>query len=343
MVGNFLSRSKSIRFVCEDLAARFSDEGWTIWTTSAHSNRLLRVLDMAWTAWRRRRQYDVAQVDVYSGAAFVWAEMVCGLLRRLGKPYILTLHGGNLPSFARQWPQRVRRLLRSAAAVTTPSSYLLEELQNLREDLRLIPNPLEVDRYPARVRSSPKPKIVWLRAFHSIYNPSLAPRVMADLSAEFPDARLTMLGPDKGDGSLAETRREAARAGIAERIEYPGPIPKSDVPSWLDRSDVFLNTTNVDNTPVSVLEAMACGLCVVSTNVGGIPHLATHEREALLVPPDDPRAMAEAVRRILTRPDVARGLSENGRRLAEKHDWSVVLPQWKSLVGDVESGRGARA
>ena len=77
--------------------------------------------DMLATVWTRRCDYDIAQIDVYSGAAFFWAEAVAFALRRLGKPYVLTLHGGALPDFAREWPRRTRRLLESAAAVTAPA------------------------------------------------------------------------------------------------------------------------------------------------------------------------------------------------------------------------------
>jgi glycosyltransferase involved in cell wall biosynthesis len=91
----------------------------------------------------------------------------------------------------------------------------------------------------------------------------------------------------------------------------------------------------VDNTPVSILEAMACGLCIVSTNVGGISYLLEHEHDALLVPPDDPVTMAAAVRRVLTEPALAERLSFNARKKAELYDYSVVLPQWEALVKTV--------
>jgi len=77
---------------------------------------------------------------------------------------------------------------------------------------------------------------------------------------------------------------------------------------------------------------MACGLPVVSTNVGGIPYLLEHGKTALLVEPGDVEGMAAAVKTVLTEPDVASRLGSNGRRLAESFDWGVVLPQWNRLM-----------
>ena len=342
LVGNFLSGSSGNRGVCEDLAERLARSGWGVVTTSDRRARLARLSDMIGTAWRRRRDYDVSQVDVYSGPAFSWAEAACWTLRRARKPFVLTLHGGNLPAFARRWPGRVRRLLGSAPAVTTPSRYLLERMRPYRVDLHLLPNPLDLAAYRFEPRDRPGPRLIWLRAFHETYNPRLAARVLGRLEAEFPEVRLTMIGPDKGDGSLRATRRLAAELGVDDRLALPGAVPKADVPSGLVAGDIFLNTSNVDNTPVSVIEAMACGLSVVSTRVGGIPYLLEDERDALLVPPDDPGAMADAVRRLLTEPGLSGRLSRNARAKSEGFDWSTILPRWDSLLRSLASG-GARA
>ncbi len=340
LIGNFLSASGGSRGVCEELAIRLPEADWSVLTTSRKPGRLRRLLDMVATALTQRHNYDIAQVDVYSGPAFVWAEIVCWTLRRAGKPYILTLHGGNLPAFARRWRGRARRLLASAAIVTTPSAYLLEQMREYRQDMHLLPNPLDLSAYTFHLRQQPQPSLVWLRAFHEVYNPSMAPNVIALLVKDFPDVHLTMVGPDKGDGSLQRTRQAASELGVAARISFPGGVSKADVPTWLGRGDIFLNTTNVDNTPISVMEAMACGLCVVSTNVGGIPYLLEHEHDAVLVPPDDPEAMAAAVRRILTEPDLAEHLSRNARQEAEQFDWAVVLPRWEELFQCVAARQG---
>ncbi len=332
VVGNFLAGTLGHSSVCEDLAERLASSGWSVITSSREPSRLRRVADMVRTTWRERHAYSVAQVDVYSGRAFAWAEAVCWTLRRARKPYVLVLHGGNLPEFAGRWQRRVRMLLGSAQLVVAPSAYLRERMRPYREHLLCIPNGLDVATYRRRPRDRAEPKLVWLRAFHETYNPCLAPKVVRLLEREFPDVRLAMVGRDKGDGSLERTVRTAEGLGVERRLVLPGGVSKSEVGRWMNAGDVFLNTTNVDNTPVSVLEAMASGLCVVSTNVGGIPFLLEDGEDALLVPPNDSVAMADAVRRILSDSALARRLSANARAKVESFDWSVVLPQYESAL-----------
>ena len=172
---------------------------------------------------------------------------------------------------------------------------------------------------------------MWVRSFHGIYNPTMAPRVVAQLAKEFPDIELTMVGPDKGDGSLQATKRTAQEVGVLDRIHFTGGVPKESVPDYLSGADVLINTTDMDNTPTTVLEAMACGLCVVSTDVGGVPYLVTPGENALLVPPRNPEAMAGSLRRLCENHALASKLSSNARRFASGFDWSVILPQWIEL------------
>lgn len=335
LVGNFLSASKGTRSLCEDFALGLKAEGWSVITTSSRPGRVARLLDFLLTIWRCRNRYSLAQVDVYSGPAFVWAELVCWALRRVHKPYILTLRGGNLPVFARSSHKRVRSLFQSAKAVTVPSMYLFDQMQEYRKDIIVLPNQLYLSQYSFSVRERPAPKLIWLRSFHDIYNPSLAVRVVSLLAKNFPDVQLSMIGPDKGDGSLESTRDLARKLGIMDKITFPGPVPKKTTGYWLNQGDIFLNTTRVDNMPVTVLEAMACGLCVVSTNVGGIPYLLENEGDSLLVPNGNDVAMAKAVQRLITEDGLSKRLSENARRKAEQFSWSNILLKWEKLLMEV--------
>lgn len=337
-VGNFLSGRGGRRAVAEELEPRLSGRGWSVTLTSRVLSRPMRLADMLWTTAARRRDYDLAHVDVFSGQAFLWAEAEAALLGLLGKPWVATLRGGELPEFAARHPARVRALLSRARAVAAPSRYLQSKLAAQRADIALIPNSIELSRYPFRPRLQASPRLIWVRAFHAMYRPETAPAVLARLRGPFPDARLTMVGPDKGDGSLARTAAAAETLGVADRLEIVRGVPKAEVPAILARGDIFLNTTSVDNVPVSVVEALACGLCVVSSDAGGLPYLLDDGRDALLARGGEPDAMAAAVERILREPGLAERLSRNGREKAAACDWAVVLPMWERFLRRAAAG-----
>lgn len=335
IAGAFLSASTGIRFVCEDLADGLAARGWPVTTTSHIKARPLRVCDMLATVWLKRSRYRLAQIDVYSGAAFYWAEAVSASLRALHCPYVLTLHDGNLPAFATRHPDRVRRLLESAAAVTSPSGFLQREFGQYRRDIRVIRNGLHIDRYPSRAITRARPRLVWIRAFEDCYNPGLALDVVKALTPKFPEITLTMIGPDRGGVSAQDVAETAREQGLGDRVSVRGAVPKTQVAQALQEGDIFLNTTNVDNAPVIVVEAMACGLCVVSTNAGGVPDLVVDGKEGLLVPCGDAEAMAIAVTNILNDPSLATRLSAGARGKAVEYSWTKVLDDWEDLFAEI--------
>lgn len=335
MIGNHLPVSSGNINVWHYLADRLRQNHWEIITTSSQINKVLRLLDMLTTIWNRRKDYSLAQIDVFSGQAFIFAYLSGKLLSLIGKPFVLTLHGGGLPEFYQKHPKPIRHLFSSAAVIITPSGYLREAFRSIRADIRLIPNPIELTSARYRVRQTVKGNLIWVRAFHSVYNPQMAIRVLRTLVDNGIDAHLTMLGPNKGDGSLAETLQLAKNVNVNQFVLIVGGVPHEQIPEWLDRADIFINTTNYDTAPRSVLEAMANGLCVVSTNVGGIPYLLKDGVDCLLVSPDDHKAMAQAILRILMEPILAERLSTTARNSTMELDWSTILPQWERLFSEV--------
>lgn len=330
MVGTHLPPVAGSRSVGEGLAQELQKMGFDVQLVSRRRSRVRRVADMMLTVWRAQHTYDLIQLDIYSGAAFSWAEWVSKLAHQMRKPIVMVLHGGNLPVFARKHQRRLSQLCARAVKIIAPSNYLAHALSSFGHDIVVIPNPIDLAGHGYRRRDTPQPRLIWLRTFHRIYDPLLAIRVLARIKSKYPEARLTMIGPDK-DGTLAKARYEAKRLGVFDQITFTGGIPKSEVPRLLSMGDIFLNTTTIDNSPVSVLEAMASGLAVVSTDVGGMPYLVDSECDGLLVPPGDVDKMTAAVVRVLEEPGLAGRLSESGRKKAEMHGWDAVLPRWEAL------------
>lgn len=318
----------------EVLAERLAEDGLIVHTTSLVVPRVRRALDVTRTVSRWRGSVDVVVVLAFSGAAFSMTELGVRAAGRLGVPIVLWLHGGNLPEYTRRHPRRVRRVLDRAARIVAPSPYLAALGTAVGREVAVIPNVLPVAA-EATPRTSARPQVLWMRTFHPLYRPELAVETFARVRARHADARLTLAGQDKGE--LGATRSLVAAAGLDGSVDFPGFLDAAGKTRAFADHDVFLNTTRVDNAPVSLLEAAAHGLVVVSTPAGGIVDLFDDGVDALLAPDAD--GLADSIERVLTEPEVAARLSAAALALARSADWAEVGPHWHHLLAEVAGRR----
>lgn len=314
------------------LACRLPEFGWPSRGISTFPSRARRLADVPLAIYRHRRVVDAALVDVFSGQAFLFAEWACGWLSRARIPFALVLRGGHLPDYRQRWPRRVARLLRRAAVVVAPSAFLREAFRSVRDDIEVIPNAIDTHGYRFALQEPHPPSLVWVRAFHEIYHPELAIRVLAELREVFPDLMLTMGGPEKTAELLPSVKKLARELDVAERVRFLGPIPKAEMGGILGRHTLYLNTPRIDNTPVTVIEAMASGCAVVSTRVGGTAHLIEDGVNGLLVPEGDAPAMARAAAELIRNPVRLRAIASAALKTARASTWSGVLPAWVRLL-----------
>jgi glycosyltransferase involved in cell wall biosynthesis len=299
------------------LSGLFRTEGRVARATSPRVNPVLRAADMAVSVLRWRAQVDVVVLHVYSGRAFVTADLLAWEVRRMGLPLVMALHGGGLPAFSHRHPVWVARVLRRATHLVAPSAFMARHFANYARPVTVIPNTVRLEDYEYRERADLRPRLLWMRAFSDIYRPCLAIETLARLRTAVPDATLTMAGQP---GPLLEPARALARRlGVADGVEFPGFLTPAAKRRAFREHDVFLVTTRVENAPVSVVEAAASGLPVVACRVGGLGDLLEDGRSGLLV--DEPAELDGAVRRLLDDPSLAGTLSRSGRVLAETFDW----------------------
>ncbi len=309
--------------------AHFEAAGWPVLAVSTYRNRYARLADIAWTLWRRRRDIDVLIVEVYAGFSFVIEDLASHLGSSAGLPIVMVMHGGAFPEFAARFSAWTRRVLGRAAVIVAPSPFLARTVNSLGLPCRIIPNVIDLGQYPYRERGRLQPTLLWMRSFHAVYNPAMAIHVIERLKATHPAAHLVMAGQDKG--LQAATKDLALERGVAGAVEFPGFLDMEAKVRAAEASDIFINTSHVDNMPVAVLEACAFGQPVVSTSVGGVPDLIEDGRTGLLCPPDDADAMVACVRRLIAEEPLARRLSVEGRQLATRSAWESVGPQWEEL------------
>ena len=274
--------------------------------------------------------YDLVLIDTYSTSNFWYAIWSARLCKLRNKPYIFLLHGGKLPQRLEKSNKNTLKLFKNAKANVVPSQFLMQELKVFQfSNLMCIHNFIDLEEYPFIKREHIKPRLLWVRAFHKIYNPFLAIKAFEKLQVLYPKATLCMVGPEK-DGSLAKVRDYILEKKLA--VQLTGKLSKKEWRELSKEYDIFLNTTRVDNTPVSILEAMALGLPIVSTKVGGIPYILENGKNASLIREPNPDVLMEALQNILMNPEKAIEMANKSREKVEVYDWAHIRHQWINLL-----------
>jgi len=332
-IGNQLSQHKNATVTTLDtLSEHLQEEKYDVITASQKKNKWWRLFDMLWTVLKFQSSTNRVLIDTYSTQNFWYAVAVANLCRILQLPYIPILHGGNLPFRLEKWPLQSRKFFLGAKVNVAPSLYLMEAFKIAGYDnLVYIPNVLEINQYPFHLRESVSFKLLWVRSFSEIYNPMLALKMIERLQNVFPEVQLCMVGPDK-DGSMEICKKYAAQKNLP--VRFTGKLNKKEWIALSKAYDVFINTTNFDNMPVSVLEAMALGIPIVTTNVGGIPYLLQNRKEALCVPPNNVEAFVNALILLKQTSGMAKNMTLNARKKVENFDWEKVKELWKPLLED---------
>jgi glycosyltransferase involved in cell wall biosynthesis len=313
------------------LGQQLEAEGYTLYYSSAQRWQLLRLLQMLWDTWRLRKIVQVVLIDTYSTRNFYYALLVSQLCRLLKLSYIPILHGGGLPRRLERSPGMSRRIFAHAHVLVSPSRYLQEVFKGYGYDhVTYIPNSIDISIYPYQFTSVHHIQLLWVRSFSRIYNPQMAVQVLHALKQQGYQASLTMVGPD-ADGSLNAIQDLAKQLDVD--VNCTGKLPKAQWHALAKQHNVFINTTHFDNMPVSVIEAMALGLPVVSTNVGGMPYLVQDGVDGLLVPDGDVEAMVAAILRLKEHPELAQQISAAARVKAKGFDWNVVRDSWIKVLG----------
>ena len=328
-IGNNLTKKTKYPTTLETLSNLLKLENYIVYVSSSKVNKLFRLLDMCFSVIYYRSKIDYLLIDTYSTTNFYYAFFTSQIARFFKIKYIPILHGGDLPKRLIKSNFLSKMLFNNSYKNIAPSNYLKEEFEKYGFEVNFIPNTIEIKQYPFKKRKAYQPRLLWVRAFKHIYNPILTIKVLKLLKEKYPDSILCMVGPFSDD-SYQETFDLIKEYHLEDSVEFTNVLLKEE---WHKKSidyDIFINTTNFDNTPISVLEAMALGLPIVSTNVGGIPFLINHEIDGLLVEKNNEQQMYKAIVSIIN--DVNSSLAANARKKVEKFDWEFVKNKWLKIL-----------
>ena len=334
------------------LADHLSDEGYTVHFVPVNPrfprplgwirripvfrtvlNELLYAPSMA-----RLRHVDVVHIFSASYWSFLLGPALAILAARaFGKRLILNYHSGEADDHLTNWGALVHPWLRLVDEIVVPSQYLQEVFARHGYRALVIQNVIDTSTLPYRERPRLKPKLLSTRNLERHYGVDVIIRAFAQIKNRFPQATLVVAGYGREEQRL----RALASSLGCQGILFAGRQEPHQMAALYGAADIFVNASVVDNQPVSVLEAFAAGLPVVSTPTGDLEHMIGANERGLIVPPADPDAMADAVASLLDDPVHALQMVRRARQTLETHAWPCVSVAWRAAYEGTTVARSA--
>lgn len=284
------------------------------------------------------RRFDVLHVFSASNFSFLLAPAPAVIIGKLyGKRVILNYHSGEAEDHLRNWRRTTMPILRLVDRVVVPSGFLVDVFAKFGIAAKPIFNTVDLSRFRFQIHRPLHPVILANRNFEKHYNVACVLRAFALLQQHVPQARLIVAG----DGSQREMLHAFAACLRLKNIEFVGAVSPEQMVSLYEQADIYLNSSDVDNMPLSILEAFASGLAVVTTNAGGIPFLVQNGKNGLVVERDDSEALAHSVRRLLEDNREAQRLIRQAREDCWQYTWEAVGSRWVSLYEELAGYTGA--
>ena len=281
------------------------------------------------------RKYDVIHVFSASYFSFVLAPTPAILIGKIyGRKVLLNYHSGEAEDHLQRWRRTAIPTIRFVDAVVVPSEYLVRVFGQFGLAAVPIYNVIDTGRFRFRDRVPPRPVFLSNRNLEAHYGVDRVLRAFSIIQKTFPDATLNVVG----EGSQRRPLEALAQELGLRNTTFAGRVDPASIVDSYNAADVYLNGSEIDNQPLSLLEAFACGLPIVTTDAGGIPDIVTNGRTGMIVPRGDYRQMAERAMQLLTDASLTRRLVEEGRQECVKYSWKAVRQLWLTTYHKLAGG-----
>ena len=279
---------------------------------------------------------DLVHIHAAMRGSFWRKGLFASMAQARGVPVLLHLHGSEMKQFYAGQKPRVQRMIRERLERATRVLVLSE---SWRSFIAQIAPAAQVEVVPNYVRLPAEVPVSARNGREALFLGLVGDRkgvfdlipAFADVARTRPDARLVI----GGNGAVERARAAAEAAGIAGAVSLPGWIGGAQKEALLGRAGIYVLPSHNEGLPMSVLEAMARGLPVITTRVGGIPELVTDGVDGLLIDAGDQTALADALRRLFDDPALRERIGAAARaRIAAEYSDTAVLPMLRRIYAE---------
>ena len=286
---------------------------------------VFRLLVFMTTIWRSASRNDLFHVMANSGWSWhLFAAPVVWIGSFRNTPVLINYRGGEAESFFQRSWSVVKPTIDRSAGVIVPSGFLESVFNRFGIKSRVVPNILDVSRF-APNDSRPEhsaPHLIVTRNLEAIYDVATSIRAFSRIKERFQKAQLTVAGSGPQETMLKQLTQDLS---LHDAVNFTGTLSHEDIVDLYQGAHLMLNSSIADNSPNSLIEAMASGVPVISTDVGGIPFLIESDVSGILVPPSDEVALADAAIRVLEDAELMGSLRENALKVVRRFDKAIVL------------------
>lgn len=334
---------------CLDSLGRIGEELQAQGVPIVVLNRKGRDFGVAWRMAQEIRTRRIEVIHAHQYTPFFYAALA-KIPARFSFKLIMTEHGRHYPDVVSPLRRSVNRLFLDplADAVNACCEFSGKALSKVDgfsgRRIEVIDNGVELHRYTVTPdKKSLREKLGWdpskiyitkVARFHEVKDHPMLIRAFAEVAQQRPNVDLLLAGEGP---SRTDLENLATELGVRDRVKFLG--VRSDVPQVLQASDIFALTSVSEAASLTLLEAMACGLPVVVTDVGGNPELARQGIDGFLVPRGDSRSCAQALLRLVDDPELRNRLGQNGRQRVEDRFTLAKTIQEYSRLYHVLAGR----
>ena len=244
-----------------------------------------------------------------------------------GKKAILNYHSGDAEQHIENWKLSALPTMKKFDEVVVPSQFLVDVFARYNLQAKAIFNSVETEKFVFRARTPLKPVFLSNRNFEAHYRVADCLRAFQLISEKISEAELIVAGFGSEEAQLKKLTQDLR----LKNVEFVGRVEQDQMPEIYNRADVYLNSSVVDNMPLSIIEAFACGLPVVSTDAGGISYIVKDGKNGVLVKTKDFENLANKAIQLLENQGLANRLIENARNECEKYSAEKVKENWTKL------------
>jgi len=293
---------------------------------------IIRLLTYAREVYKLAGKVDVLHVLANSGWSWqLFTAPVIWIASLRKTPVIVNYRGGEARTYFEKSIKWVAPSMKKSSVIVVPSGYLKHVFSEFNFETQVIANIINLQRFkPAKNNKNilNTPHLIITRNLEPIYGLVTAIKAIAIVKEKIPQLKLSIAGSGHQKEELEKLVSDLKLEG---NVVFTGKLRPDEVADLYQAADIMLNPTTVDNMPNSVLEAMASGVAIITTNVGGIPYIVEDEKTALLIDVNNAKLMADKIILLLNDKSLYVNLVTNGLVEVQQYSWEHIKKQWLAL------------